>query len=151
MSDSVWPHRRQPTRLPRPWDSPGKNSGVGCHFLLQCMKGKVKVKSPSCVQPSVTPWTTAYQAPLSMGFFRQEYWSGVPLPALVPMITLLAWHLSPHLLDPRKQSALVPLIRTQSPPLCCPPWRLQPQPVCNFLPPKMANILCSSHGWLAFS
>ena len=32
------PHRRQPTRLPRPWDSPGKNTGVGCHFLLQCMK-----------------------------------------------------------------------------------------------------------------
>ena len=30
--------RRQPTRLPRPWDSPGKNTGVGCHFLLQCMK-----------------------------------------------------------------------------------------------------------------
>ena len=40
MSDSVWPHRRQPTRLPRPWDSPGKNTGVGCHFLLQCMKVK---------------------------------------------------------------------------------------------------------------
>ena len=38
MSDSVWPHRRQPTRLPRPWDSPGKNTGVGCHFLLQCRK-----------------------------------------------------------------------------------------------------------------
>ena len=40
MSDSVQPHRRQPTRLPRPWDSPGKNTGVGCHFLLQCMKVK---------------------------------------------------------------------------------------------------------------
>ena len=40
MSDSVWPHRRQPTKLPRPWDSPGKNTGVGCHFLLQCMKVK---------------------------------------------------------------------------------------------------------------
>ena len=38
MSDSVRPHRRQPIRLPRPWDSPGKNTGVGCHFLLQCMK-----------------------------------------------------------------------------------------------------------------
>ena len=38
MSDSVQPHRQQPTRLPRPWDSPGKNTGVGCHFLLQCMK-----------------------------------------------------------------------------------------------------------------
>ena len=40
MSDSVQPHRRKPTRLPRPWDSPGKNTGVGCHFLLQCVKGK---------------------------------------------------------------------------------------------------------------
>ena len=36
----LWPHRRQPTRLPRPWDPPGKNTGVGCHFLLQCRKGK---------------------------------------------------------------------------------------------------------------
>ena len=48
MSDSVRPHRRQPTRLPRPWDSPGKNTGVGCHFLLQCMK----VKSESEVAES---------------------------------------------------------------------------------------------------
>ena len=40
MSDSVRPHRRQPTRLPRPWDSPGKNTGVGCQFLLQCRKVK---------------------------------------------------------------------------------------------------------------
>ena len=40
VSDSVRPHRRQPIRLPRPWDSPGKNTGVGCHFLLQCMNGK---------------------------------------------------------------------------------------------------------------
>ena len=43
MSDPVRPLRWQPTRLPRPWDSPGKNTGVGCHFLLQC----VKVKSDS--------------------------------------------------------------------------------------------------------
>ena len=40
VSDSVRPHRRRPTRLPRPRDSPGKNTGVGCHFLLQCVKGK---------------------------------------------------------------------------------------------------------------
>ena len=51
MSDSVRPHRQQPTRLPRPWDSPGKNTGVGCHFLLQCRK----VKSESEVaQPCPT-------------------------------------------------------------------------------------------------
>ena len=38
VSDSVQPHRWQPNRLLRPWDSPGKNTGMGCHFLLQCMK-----------------------------------------------------------------------------------------------------------------
>ena len=48
MSDSVRPHRRQPTRLLCPWDSPGKNTGVGCHFLVQCMK----VKSESEVTQS---------------------------------------------------------------------------------------------------
>ena len=48
VSDSVRPHRQQPTRLPRPWDSPGKNTGVGCHCLLQCMK----VKSESEVAQS---------------------------------------------------------------------------------------------------
>ena len=73
------PHRRQPLRLPCPWDSPGKNTGVGCHFLLQCMK--VKVKSLSRVRLLATPWTAAHQAPLSMGFSRQECWSGVPLPS----------------------------------------------------------------------
>ena len=59
-------HRQQSTRLPRPWDSPGKNTGVGCHFLLQCIK--VKGKSLSHVRLFATPWTAAYQAPLSMGF-----------------------------------------------------------------------------------
>ena len=44
-------------------------------------KWKVKVKSLSRVQPLATPWTAAYQAPPSMGFSRQEYWSGVPLPS----------------------------------------------------------------------
>ena len=82
VSNSVRPHRRQPTRLPRPWDSPGKNTGVGCHFLLQCMK----VQSESEVAPScltlATPWTAAYQAPPSMGFSRQEYCSREPLPSL---------------------------------------------------------------------
>ena len=128
------PHRRQPTRLPRPWDSPGKNTGVGCHFLLQrifptqglnlglphcrqmlyCFSHQAKLFSNLCyslyikeqnkykiksqlgpllrlllllsrfsrVQLFTTPWTTAHQAPPSMGFSRQEYWSGVPLPSL---------------------------------------------------------------------
>ena len=50
LSNSVRPHRWQPTRLPRPWDSPGKNAGVGCHFLLQCMKVKNESEvSQSCL------------------------------------------------------------------------------------------------------
>ena len=57
MSDSVWPHRQQPTRLPHPWDSPGKNTVVGCHFLLQYintnpkysknLRGKIKLLKES--------------------------------------------------------------------------------------------------------
>ena len=129
MSDSVRPRRQQPIRFLCPWNSPGKNTGVGCHFLLQCMKvksesevaqscptlhdpldyslpgspvhgifkarvlewvaisfsnawkWKVKVKSLSRAPLLATPWTTAYQAPLSMGSSRQEYWSGLPLPS----------------------------------------------------------------------
>ena len=74
MSDSVRPHRWQPTRLSRPWHSPGKNTGVGCHFLLQ----RMKVKLLSCVQlvglqPTrlLRPWD----------FLGQEYWSGLLLPS----------------------------------------------------------------------
>ena len=81
MSDSVWPHRWQPTRLPRPWDSPGKNTGVGCHFLLHCMK----VKSESEVAQS---WPT-FSDPMDCsppgssihGILQAKYWSGVPLPS----------------------------------------------------------------------
>ena len=76
MSDSVRPHRRQPTRLPHPWDSPGKNTGVGCHFLLQCMKVKSESEVAQSSPTRATPWTAAHQAPPSMGFSRQEYWSG---------------------------------------------------------------------------
>ena len=78
----VRPHRRQPTRLPRPWDSPGKNNGVGCHFLLQCMKVKSESEVAQLCLIFATPWTAAYQAPPSMGVSRQEYWSRLPLPSL---------------------------------------------------------------------
>ena len=60
VSDSVRPHRRQPTRLPRPWDSPGKNTGVGCHFLLQCMKVKSESEVAQSCRLLATPWTAAY-------------------------------------------------------------------------------------------
>ena len=61
--------------------SPGKNTGVGCHFLLQCRKVKSESEFAQSCPTFSTPWTAAYQAPLSMGVSRQEYWSGVPLPS----------------------------------------------------------------------
>ena len=134
VSDSVQPHIWQPTRLPCPWDSPGKNTGVACRVLLQCMKvksqsevaqscptlsdpmdcsppgssihgifqarvlewgaiafsGKSLLKSHkaslracrhfSHVWLCMTTWTVARQASPSMGFSRQEYWSGLSCP-----------------------------------------------------------------------
>ena len=97
MSNSVQPQRRQPTRLPHPRDSPGKNTGVGCHFLLPCMKVKSESEvTQSCPTLSDT-MTAAYQAPPSMGFSRQEYWSGVPSPSPLHSVTvhsnlLGTWH-----------------------------------------------------------
>ena len=77
MSDSVWPHRWQPTRLPHPWDSPGKNTGVGCHSLLQCMKVKsereVAQLCPTFSDPMdwSLPGSSVHEI-----FQAKEYWSG---------------------------------------------------------------------------
>ena len=79
VSDSLRPHRLQPSRLLCPWDSPGKNTGEGCYFLLQCM-----LSCFSRVQLYATLWTAANQAPLSTGFSRQEYWSGLPFTSPEP-------------------------------------------------------------------
>ena len=82
MSDSVRPQRRQPTSSPVPGILQTRTlEWVAISFSSAC-KWKVKVKSFSHIQLFKTPWTAAYQAPLPMGFSRQEYWSGVPLPSL---------------------------------------------------------------------
>ena len=80
VSGSVPPQRQQPIRLLCPWESPGKNTGVGCHFPLQCMNACM-LSLFSHVQLCATPWTAAHQALLSTGFSRQEYWSGLPFPS----------------------------------------------------------------------
>ena len=85
VSDSVRPHRRQPTRLPRPWGSPGKNSGVGCHFLLQC----TKVRSESEVAQSCPTHSDPidYSLPGSSvhGIFQARVleWGAIALSVLV--------------------------------------------------------------------
>ena len=77
----VQSHRWQPTRLCHPWDSPGKNTGEGCHFHLQYMKVRSESEVSQSIRLFPTPWTAAHQALLPMGFSRQEYWSGLSLPS----------------------------------------------------------------------
>ena len=71
-----------PPGSPRRWDSPGKTLEWVAISFSSVWKWKVKVKSLICVWLLATSWTAAYQAPPSMGFSRQEYWSGLPLPGL---------------------------------------------------------------------
>ena len=75
------PIEGSPPRLPHPWDSPGKSGLPFPSPVHACM-----LSCFSRVQPCVTPWTAAHQAPLSTGFSRQEYWDGLPFPS--PIFTL---------------------------------------------------------------
>ena len=70
-----------PVRFPRLWDSPGKNTGVGCHFLLQCMKVKSESEVAQSCPTLSDPMDCSLPGSSVHGFSRQEYWSGVPLPS----------------------------------------------------------------------
>ena len=95
-SNSVPPHRRQPTRLPRPWDSPGKNTGVGCHFLLQCME----VKSESeVIQSCLTlrdPMDCSLPGSSIHGIFQARIleWGTIAFSAFFLLLLLLLSHFS---------------------------------------------------------
>ena len=105
MSNSVRPHRQQPTRLRHPRDSPGKNTGVGCHFLLQCMKVKSESEvAQSCLtlchpmdcslpgssvhgifQGRVLEWGAIAFSPIPTGYptiqlISQSHWSSCQIP-----------------------------------------------------------------------
>ena len=89
MSDYVRPHRWQPTRLLCPWDFPGKNTGVDCHLLLQC----IKVKSLSRVQLLATPWTAAPRLLCPWDFPGKS--TGVGCHCLLPGISMPISHCVP--------------------------------------------------------
>ena len=107
MSDSAQPHRWQPTRLPRPWGSPGKNTGVGCHFLLQCRK----VKSESEVAQSCLTLSMDCSLPGSSvhGIFQARVleWGAIVFSILLPRgfqkeRQKLTWEKKSNNLSPRK-------------------------------------------------
>ena len=73
VSNSVQPQRRQPTKLHRPWDSPGKNTGVGCHFLPQCMKVKSESEVAQSCPTLRDPLESSPPGSSVHGICRQEY------------------------------------------------------------------------------
>ena len=94
MSDSVRPHGLQPTRLRRPWDSPGKNTGVGCHFLLQCMKVESESEvSQSCLTLS-DPMDCSLPGSSVHGIFRATVleWGAIAF-SQIPYDTTYMWNL----------------------------------------------------------
>ena len=88
MSDSVRPHRWQPTRLPRPWDSPGKNTGVGCHFLLQRRLSTADLMLWNC-GTTEDSWESRKIKPVNPKGINPEYSLKAPLLELQPASNIL--------------------------------------------------------------
>ena len=100
MSDSVRPHRQLPTRLPHPWDSAGKNTGVGCHFLLQCMKGKSESEVAQLCPTLRDPMVCSLPGSSVHGIFQARVleWGAIAFSTdlayiwLKPIITISTWN-----------------------------------------------------------
>ena len=145
------PNRWQPTRLPRPWDSPGKNTGVGCHFLLQCMKGKSESEvAQSCPTPS-DPMDCSLPGSSAHGIFQARVleWGVIALETLKYQSQIIVnnnsapFILNPlYLLFPKYIVVVQSLSHVQ---LCATPWTAAYQ-----APPSMgfsrqdiiASVLC---------
>ena len=105
MSNSARPHRRQPTRLPCTWDSPGKNTGVGCHFLLQCMKVKSEREVAQSCPTLRYPMDRSLPGSSAHGIFQARVleWGAIAFSVVFsydPLIFKPACNLSPYLCTP---------------------------------------------------
>ena len=96
MSNSVRPHRWQPTRLPHPSDSLGKNTGVGCHFLLQCMKVKSQSEVAQSCPTLSDPMDCSLLGSSTHGIFQARVleWGAIAFSILCPFCSLNVF--SPH-------------------------------------------------------
>ena len=109
VSNSVRPHRQQPTRLPCPWDSPGKNTGVGCHFLLQYMKVKSESEVAQSCPTLSDPMDCRLPGSSIHGIFQAR------------VLEWVAIAFSEYLIRPRTKRPTVPTLGISNPSLfCCP-------------------------------
>ena len=107
------PYRRQPTRLPRPGDSPGKNTGVGCYFLLQCLKVKSESEVTHLCPTLCDPKDYSLPGSSVHGIFQQEYWSELPF---LPPGNILNPGIKPESpVAPALQADSLPLSHQKSP------------------------------------
>ena len=106
MSDSVQPHRWQPTRLPYPWDSPGKNTGVGCHFLLQCMKVKSESEVAQSCPTLSDPVDCSLPGSSVHGIFQARVleWGAIAFSGNIAITALLKYN--PIIKKPREESKI---------------------------------------------
>ena len=87
----MWPHRRQPTRLPDPWDSPSKNTGVGCHFLLQCMQVKSESEVAQSCPTLSDPMDCSLPGSSIQGIFQARVLEWVPVPSPRNHYAIVNW------------------------------------------------------------
>ena len=99
MSNSVRPHRWQPTRLRHPWDSPGKNTGVGCHFLLQCMKVKSESEVAQLCPTLSNPMDCSLPGSSIHGIFQARVLEWGVIKLSYPTTNIAFHELSNHLLE----------------------------------------------------
>ena len=92
VSNSVQPHRWQPTRLSHSWDSPGKNSGVGCHFLLQCMKAKSESEVAQSCPTLSNPMDCSLPTSSALGIFQARVLEWGAIARSTPMSIFLKNH-----------------------------------------------------------
>ena len=119
MSNCVRPHRRQPTRLPHPWDSPGKNTGVGCHFLLQCMKVKSESEVAHSCPTLSDPMDCSLPCSSVHGIFqaRELEWVATAFSNMY----VLVYYIGIFLLNCSKKAAAAAAKSLQSCPTVCDP------------------------------
>ena len=129
MSDSVRPHRWQPTRLHCPWDSPGKNTGVGCHFLLQCVKVKSEREAQLCLTLH-DPMDCSLPGSSTHGIFQARVLVNSPTHFLLFQLLILGCHGRFLFIQPSFLQPFPPGIPQHSPPTSpCSlflPWQSDP-------------------------
>ena len=110
MSDSVRPHGQQPIRLPHPWDSPGKNTGVGCHFLLQCMKVKSESEVTQSCPTLSDPMDCSLPSSSVHGIFQARVleWGAIAFSVLTALLRYNSHAVKLTILEPTYQCFLVP-------------------------------------------